>query len=99
LLWFAVVVTWGIRSPVGALLGGVAIAVAPELITEKLPEGAWKQLPTILFGLGAIAVAREPRGVVVQVVENFRALGRRLSGALHTEDASESIETTGVSSP
>lgn len=74
-VWLAVVVTWGVRSVLGALLAGVTYALVPQLVDLHL-DTQWGQLTPILFGLGAIAVAREPRGVVVDVIERSRH-GRR----------------------
>jgi branched-chain amino acid transport system permease protein len=67
IVWFAVLVTWGMRSIAGALIAGLSFAVLPELFSEHL-HGGWLQVPTILFGLGAIGLAREPRGVMYQIV-------------------------------
>lgn len=75
-VWLAVVVTWGVRSIAGALLAGLAFAVFPQLVTEHL-SSTWRELPTVLFGLGAIGLAREPRGVVHQVVHGHRDRRRR----------------------
>ena len=75
-VWLAVVVTWGVRSIAGALLAGLAFAVFPQLVSEHL-SSTWAELPTILFGLGAIGLAREPRGVVFQVVVGHRDRRRR----------------------
>ncbi len=74
-VWLAVVVTWGVRSIVGALLAGLSFAVFPQLASEHL-TGAWLELPTVLFGLGAIGLAREPRGVVHQIVHGRRTQER-----------------------
>ena len=38
-----------------------------------------RKLVPALFGLGAIQLAKEPRGIVVMNVEQFRRLRRRLS--------------------
>jgi branched-chain amino acid transport system permease protein len=80
LIWLAVVVTLGVRSSVGPLLAGLAYVVFPQLIsTWSLPQWAL-QLPPLLFGLGAIGLAREPRGVVAQTAERWAHLGRSLAG-------------------
>ena len=71
-VWLAVVVTWGVRSITGALLAGLSYAVFPQLVVEQLTGEAWRELPTILFGLGAIGLARDPRGVVHQIVFGHR---------------------------
>lgn len=86
LVWLAITVTWGIRSIVGALLAGVLFAVLPQLIADYLPETTsvfglgieLRHLPQVLFGLGAIALAREPRGVIVLNANLARSLRRRL---------------------
>ena len=77
-IWLAVVVTLGVRTSVGPLLAGVAFTVMPELV------GIWHwphwalQLPPLLFGLGAIGLAREPRGVVAQTSDQWIRLAQRL---------------------
>ena len=70
-VWLAVVVTWGVRSIAGALLAGLTFAIFPQLASEHL-SGAWLELPTVLFGLGAIGLAGEPRGVIHQIVNGRR---------------------------
>ena len=75
-VWLAVVVTWGVRSIAGALIAGLSFAVFPQLVSEHL-SGAWLELPTVLFGLGAIGLAREPRGVVHQIVHGRRERQRK----------------------
>jgi branched-chain amino acid transport system permease protein len=62
-VWLAVVVTWGVRSITGALLAGLSFTVIPQLVTDHL-SGRWLNLPTLFFGLGAIALARDPRGIL-----------------------------------
>ena len=71
IVWLAIVVTWGVRSVVGALIAGIIFVVAPQLVSLYLTEG-WADVPTMLFGLGAIALAREPRGVLFDVVNQHR---------------------------
>ena len=75
-VWLAVVVTWGVRSIAGALLAGLTFAIFPQLASEHL-SGAWLELPTVLFGLGAIGLAREPRGLMHQIVHGRRDRQRR----------------------
>ncbi len=71
IVWLAVVVTWGIRSPLGAVFAGISFAVVPVLINQHLSQ-SWSQLTPILFGLGAVMLAREPRGVVYRTVQGHR---------------------------
>ena len=80
LIWLAVVVTFGIRRPAGALLAGLFYALGTSLFAKIT---SWNDalhtatqspyfLP-ILFGLGAIGLAREPDGVLA---ENARSIAR-----------------------
>jgi len=78
IVWLAVVVTLGVRTSVGPLLAGIVFTVFPELIsTWHLPEWAG-QLPPLFFGLGAIGLARDPRGAVAQTSDQWIGLARRL---------------------
>jgi branched-chain amino acid transport system permease protein len=89
IVWLAVVVTWGIRSVTGALIAGVTFALFPTLFSVYLPE-TYAEIPTMLFGLGAIVVAREPRGIVVQTVEHWKHILRRDGDA--TEETTVAVE-------
>jgi ABC-type branched-subunit amino acid transport system ATPase component/branched-subunit amino acid ABC-type transport system permease component len=75
LLWLAVIVTFGVRHPGGAVLAGVAFALGPEVISWFTES---TRLPTILFGLGAINLATNPDGMVSQVSRSLRALRDRV---------------------
>ena len=125
IVWLAVVVTWGVRSVLGALMAGILFAVVTpptnklsfilviivvflmmgliaRLVGSKAiyqPPGAvlavaifaagataivlllpldielsdtLQVLPTLLFGLGAIFLARQPRGVLFDVMNRIR---------------------------
>jgi branched-chain amino acid transport system permease protein len=77
-VWLAVVITLGVRTSVGPLLAGLAFTIFPELIaTWHWPQWAI-QLPPLLFGLGAIGLAREPRGAVAQVSSDWIRLARKI---------------------
>ncbi len=77
LIWLAVTVTFGIRRPGGALLAGLAFACFTELLQVVtgwgfMPDWATSltgtpQLAAILFGVGAINLARNPDGVLALV--------------------------------
>jgi branched-chain amino acid transport system permease protein len=86
IVWLAIVVTWGVRSVVGALIAGIIFVVAPQLVSLHLTEG-WADVPTLLFGLGAIALAREPRGVIFDVVNQHRL--RRLRRQTRREERAQ----------
>jgi branched-chain amino acid transport system permease protein len=71
LVWLAVVVTLGIRSIIAAALAGLSFTLVSGLFTSYVPT-KWGEVPTLLFGLGAIGVARNPDGVVTQVGRQVR---------------------------
>jgi branched-chain amino acid transport system permease protein len=77
-----VIVTIGVRSNFAALVAGLSFVMFPQLLEEWLSP-KWIQLTPILFGIGAIQLAKHPNGVFVeQMHENGRkvtALMRRLS--------------------
>jgi ABC-type branched-subunit amino acid transport system ATPase component/branched-subunit amino acid ABC-type transport system permease component len=74
LIWLAVTVTFGIRRPGGALLAGLAFATVSALLEliagwRFMPDfmddlAGSSSLPAILFGLGAINLAKNPDGVL-----------------------------------
>ncbi|MCU4182917.1 ABC transporter permease [Acidiferrimicrobium sp. IK] len=73
LIWLAVVVTLGARSIIGAALAGLSFSLLPGVFSTYLPT-RWAEVPSILFGLGAISVARNPEGAVAQNAAQIRAL-------------------------
>jgi branched-chain amino acid transport system permease protein len=73
LVWLAVVVTVGVRGYRGALLAGVMFTVAPAAFQYVHVSGIG-QLPTVLFGLGAIGLAREPRGFLYEMEMRIRGM-------------------------
>jgi branched-chain amino acid transport system permease protein len=79
LTWFAVVITNGRRSNNAALAGGLMIVLIPQIFATYLPT-AWGPLPTLLFGMGAVLLARNPDGIITMNGRQLAALGRRLTG-------------------
>jgi branched-chain amino acid transport system permease protein len=82
LVWLAIYVTWGVRSRTAALIGGLLFALLPyafdKVITDTLHwSDTWLEIPTLLFGLGAIGLAREPRGALAQIRDGRRRRTRR----------------------
>lgn len=63
LVWLAVVVLVGIRSFSGAVAAGILYTVFPALISQWLPI-RWGPVSTVLFGLGALTLAQDPRGAL-----------------------------------
>jgi branched-chain amino acid transport system permease protein len=77
--WLAVLVTIGVRSNSAALIAGLALALIPAVLQSFAPE--WTvELPPLLFGLGAIGVAKAPDGSLAELEHAVRRfLVRRLS--------------------
>ncbi|MEV7889762.1 ABC transporter permease [Streptomyces sp. NPDC002817] len=76
LVWLAVLVTVGARPVVGALVAGVAFAVLPSVFQTYLPT-RWAEIPVIMFGFGAVMLARNPEGIIAMHARQVRELGRR----------------------
>ncbi len=80
LTWFAVVVTNGRRSNNAALAAGLLYVLIPQIFSTYLPT-SWGPLPTLLFGAGAVLLARNPDGVITMNGRQLAALARRLTGS------------------
>jgi branched-chain amino acid transport system permease protein len=80
LTWFAVVITNGRRSNNAALAGGLMIVLIPQIFGTYLPA-SWGPLPTLLFGAGAVLLARNPDGVITMNGRQLAALTRRLTAS------------------
>jgi branched-chain amino acid transport system permease protein len=61
-----------VRSIIAAAVAGMAFAITPAIFSTYLPQ-RWIEVPTMLFGLGAIGVARHPEGVVLQTARQLRS--------------------------
>jgi branched-chain amino acid transport system permease protein len=73
-----IVVVWGIKTPSAAVLGGLAYATVTVIIEPHLPS-AWQQpLPYLLTGWGAIALGRNPNGVIGDLSARVADLRERL---------------------
>jgi branched-chain amino acid transport system permease protein len=82
LVWLAVLVTFGVRSNIAALLAGCIFVMSPAFVQSYLQlSSTWAQVPVLLFGLGAILLAQNPEGTVHQQAMGFQKLLHRLSGA------------------
>ena len=87
LLWLAAVVLLGVRRPAGAISAGFLTVFLPVLLSGgfTLPFGiaSWAgtqaaEITTILFGLGAISLARQPDGILQDIARrNFERRGRK----------------------
>lgn len=81
LVWLAVLVTFGIRSNIAALLAGLLFTFSPAFIQTVLKlDAPWSSLPILLFGLGAIALAQNPEGTVHQWAMGFQRMLHNASG-------------------
>ena len=92
LTWFAVVITNGRRSNNAALAGGLMIVLIPQIFATYLPT-AWGPLPTLLFGMGAVLLARNPDGIITMNGRQLAALGRRLTGGGQHAKKSQPVST------
>ncbi len=87
LVWLAVTVTFGVRRPAGAILAGLVFALFPAILSAltRWETAPWVWIPTdlrlaldsshtapILFGLGAISLAREPDGALALTSRRLR---------------------------
>ena len=73
IVWLAVLVTIGVRSNAAALVAGLTFVMLPALSQAYLPTWTANVLP-VLFGLGAIAAAKYPDGVLAEQSRRLRRL-------------------------
>jgi branched-chain amino acid transport system permease protein len=73
LVWLAVFVTIGLRSITAAIVAGLSFTLLPGIAQTYLPT-AWGNVPTLLFGLGAVALAANPDGQVAMNVRMAQGL-------------------------
>jgi len=113
IVWLAVAVTFGIRRPAGAVVAGVVYAMVPPWLSgigvswgapwSSLPGSvrevvANPDLPVMLFGLGALSLARQPDGVLADV---GAALARRRAArrARPAAEPTEAVAPAGTAGP
>ena len=92
LVWLAVVVTLGVRSITAAALAGLSFALMPGVFQTYIPT-RWGEVPAILFGLGAVGVARHPEGAVLQQARQLRDLIARLTSQRKHPDIGAGLQT------
>jgi ABC-type branched-subunit amino acid transport system ATPase component/branched-subunit amino acid ABC-type transport system permease component len=80
LLWLAIIVVLGVRKPGNAVIAGLVYTVFPYLLTYVTTS---TQVPYILFGLGGIALARDPYGALAGLAARLSALAERWSARRH----------------
>jgi len=94
LVWLAVVVTLGIRSTVAALLAGLTFTLLPGVAQVYLPH-AFASVPALLFGLGAVVVAKYPEGSLAMSARQIRAFRRRRQQRVALAAADQLAEPVG----
>jgi len=89
LLWLATVVLFGIRRPAAAAYAGIASVMTPVIINSGFHWWSWvpswlswngtqvPEIPLILFGLGAVTLARNPDGFLAQGARQRYEMRRR----------------------
>ncbi len=78
LVWLAIIVANGVRNNLAAITGGLSLALFPAIVLAWFPHSL-TELPTALFGLAALGVAKDPSGFVSQTGRQIRGLVRRLA--------------------
>jgi ABC-type branched-subunit amino acid transport system ATPase component len=98
LLWLTIAVTWGIRRPASAVISGMVGALFPWVIATGIfgiPGTSNLEIPSILFGLGAVQLARTPDGILTEWSRrNFERRQRRRQRA-----ASHGLPVTAAERP
>jgi ABC-type branched-subunit amino acid transport system ATPase component/branched-subunit amino acid ABC-type transport system permease component len=79
LVWLAVTVTFGIRRPAAAVVAGLSVTAMPALL-ETITTSTL--VPQMLFGLGAIGLAKSPDGILAAVGRSNQLRRLRRSGAV-----------------
>lgn len=95
LVWFAVLVTNGTRSNNAALAAGLLYVFLPDIFATYLPQ-SWGPFPTLLFGVGAVLLARNPEGVITMNGRQLRNVGRHLAATVTRRPA---VVATGDDDP
>jgi ABC-type branched-subunit amino acid transport system ATPase component/branched-subunit amino acid ABC-type transport system permease component len=106
LLWLASVVTFGIRRPGGALLAGLAVMATTPIFTGISEWGfvpGWfndltgsTYFAAILFGLGAINLAKNPDGLFALVGTQRQDRRRRKEREAHVAAAELAVHEAAV---
>lgn len=83
LVWLAIVVLFGTRRTAGAWLAGIAFAISPDVIGWFTDS---TRVSNILFGLGAVQLAKTPDGILSSVsaanqMRRMRRVVRAAAGA------------------
>ncbi len=98
LVWLAVVVTLGVRSITAAAIAGLAFSLLPGVFSSYVPT-RWAEVPAILFGLGAISVAKDPDGIVVKTGHQVRQLVAAVRPDSHRSPRPVAVAPSAPSAP
>jgi ABC-type branched-subunit amino acid transport system ATPase component len=89
LVWLATVVLWGVRRPAAAIAGGLGSSLFPGFLSSgfHFSFASWSgttsiYLPSMLFGLGAIQMAKNPDGILGGIAEAGHLRRRRRAAKL-----------------
>src|SRR4029450_8301568 len=74
LTWLGIVVLMGIRRPAGAVLGALVFVLSPEVIGTFTTS---TRIQDILFGLGAVQLAKSPDGILTAATAARRRWSER----------------------
>jgi len=115
LLWLATVVLFGIRRPAAAAWAGIGSAMTPVILGSGFHWWSWvptwlswkgtnsAEIPAILFGLGAVTLARQPDGfLAANAAQKYakRAAKRAAAGQAAPGDMLvPALATAAVASP
>jgi branched-chain amino acid transport system permease protein len=105
LAWLAVVATLGVRSVSAAAIGGMSYALLPAIFETYVPS-RWSEVPAILFGLGAISIARHPEGIIANnsrqvrwMIAGLLSSGRKPAAPVAAASAHRAVDVTGRDAP
>lgn len=102
LLWFATAIVFGVARPASAVLAGLMSTIFPRIVNSGIHIGSfgWNGtsstvIPTILFGLAAVGVAKNPHGFIAASSESRyrRRLRKRALAAQAAEREEERRES------
>jgi ABC-type branched-subunit amino acid transport system ATPase component len=105
LVWLMVAMIQGVRRPAAAVIGGLLTALFPRVLEigfwGLVPEVSDPTIPTILFGLGCIALANQPDGALhgISMQNYMRREKRRRRKAAALAAKSAPAVTTPAAAP
>ena len=92
LVWLAIVVLFGVRRPGGAIIAGIVFSISPQVIGWVTSS---TRIADIVFGLGAVQLARTPDGIL-SMVSGVNAARRRRRSDATTPQGPDALAPTPV---